>query len=659
MVAATDEVISTRPAPRSTIGGSSRLARWTTAVTLTAISRRSSVRGMSRVKSPLTPIPALSAAASRGRPPSVTAAHSRSTPSLLDRSALTARTDAPVPARPASAAARSSSSAVMIRSKPLFANWRASSSPIPLDAPVTNASCCMGHRSLVGVVFVFVSLPRPSRPVTEVRSAHPRPMPRPGGCHGGGLARRGDRHDHLGAGDRRGRGRAGAPADRGRRAAVGVRPGRPRRPRGRTVALRRRPPSGRRPGGQRVGGALRPGAGAARGVAAAGAGVGAAPGAAGGGHGHRRRRLGGGRRLRRPDHRRPLCGRHLLDPGRRRPTPARPRNQRRRGPRILRPLHLAPRPAGRGVGAGGAVGRLPRDRHAVALAGSPATTPEGYLAPGVVHQAITDPAGPFAIHLVTVHLSAPSTLDLALALDVLPGLETTSSMARRQGATVAVNGDYADPDHAGRPINAFAKDGRLLQTPFLPGNNHAVDDREAAVFMGRPNVQVVAEVPRTGLVLPVAQVNRGAPAGDEVAMFTPEGATRERPPAGATSARLRATGPAAVRADGWAETAYTVEEVGQLGGPVPAGTVLSTPPDGAAAADLAALEPGEEVTVTWSFAAWPGILDTSGGNPTLVRNGRVLAGNVDGTTPFHRRNPRTGVGATADGRLLLVTVDGR
>jgi exopolysaccharide biosynthesis protein len=42
-----------------------------------------------------------------------------------------------------------------------------------------------------------------------------------------------------------------------------------------------------------------------------------------------------------------------------------------------------------------------------------------------------------------------------------------------------------------------------------------------------------------------------------------------------------------------------------------------------------------------------------------VRNGRVLAGNVDGTTPFHRRNPRTGVGATADGRLLLVTVDGR
>jgi hypothetical protein len=301
-----------------------------------------------------------------------------------------------------------------------------------------------------------------------------------------------------------------------------------------------------------------------------------------------------------------------------------------------------------------------RDQHQVPLDGSPLTTPEGYLAPGVVHQAISDPAGPFAIHLVTVELSAPSTVDLALALDVLPGLETTSSMARRRAATVAINGDFADPDHAGRPIHAFALDGRLLQTPLLLGNNHAVDERETAVFMGRPNIQVVAEVARTGLALAVAQVNQGAPAGDELALFTPEGATLERPPADAVSARLRAAGPAAVRDDGWAATAYTVEAVGQLGGPVPAGTVvLSTPPGGAQAPTLAALEPGEQVTVAWSFAAWPGILDTSGGTPTLVRNGRVLAGNVDGTTPFHRRNPRTAVGATADGRLLLVTVDGR
>ena len=156
-------------------------------------------------------------------------------------------------------------------------------------------------------------------------------------------------------------------------------------------------------------------------------------------------------------------------------------------------------------------------------------------------------------------------------------------MARRRGATVAVNGDYIDPGGAGRPINAFAKDGQLVQTPMLLGNNHAVDDLETAVFMGRPVVRVVADAPRTGLSVPVVQVNRGAPHGDEVAMFTPEGTTLEQPPATATSARLRAAGPAGVRADGWAETTYAVESVGQLGGPVPAGTVvLSTPASGPA-----------------------------------------------------------------------------
>jgi hypothetical protein len=51
-----------------------------------------------------------------------------------------------------------------------------------------------------------------------------------------------------------------------------------------------------------------------------------------------------------------------------------------------------------------------RDAQQVLLAGSPLSTPEGYLAPGVVHQAITDPAGPFAIHLVTVDLAAPSRI---------------------------------------------------------------------------------------------------------------------------------------------------------------------------------------------------------------------------------------------------------
>ena len=302
------------------------------------------------------------------------------------------------------------------------------------------------------------------------------------------------------------------------------------------------------------------------------------------------------------------------------------------------------------------------------LPGSPRGTPPGYVAPGVHHQITQDPAGPFHVQLVTVYLSAPSTVDTVLARDALPGFETTSSMARRRGAAIAVNGDYWDPDLSGRPVHTYAEDGRLIQTPRTLGRNFALDARETAAFMDFPNPRVTAELRRSGGTVPVQRVNRGAPAGDDVVLFTPEGGAIERPPETGFSVHLRAAAGPAVRDDGWVETVYTVEPPpAAAGGAVPAGTVVvSTPEGGVHVQALAALEPGDEVGLAYAIA-WgrrpggngPGVLDTLGGNPTLVEGGRVVSGNVDGTAPFFRRNPRTGVGATADGRLLLITVDGR
>jgi hypothetical protein len=301
------------------------------------------------------------------------------------------------------------------------------------------------------------------------------------------------------------------------------------------------------------------------------------------------------------------------------------------------------------------------------LPGSPRGAPPGYVAPGVLHQVTQDPAGPFHVQLVTVYLSAPSTVDTVLARDALPGFETTSSMARRRGAAVAVNADYWDPDLSGRPVHTYAEDGRLIQTPRTLGRNFALDSRETAAFMDFPNPRVVVELRRAGATVPVQRVNRGAPLCDEVVLFTPEGGTIERPPQAAFSVHLRAAAAPVVRDDGWVETVHTVEPPAAPGGELPDGTVvLSAAEGGVHVPALAALEPGDEVGLAYAIA-WgrrpggngPGVLDTLGGNPTLVEGGRVVSGNVDGTAPFFRRNPRTAVGATADGRLLLVTVDGR
>ena len=58
---------------------------------------------------------------------------------------------------------------------------------------------------------------------------------------------------------------------------------------------------------------------------------------------------------------------------------------------------------------------------------------------------------------------------------------------------------------------------------------------------------------------------------------------------------------------------------------------------------------------------WDTVGDAIGGGPVLVRNGRPVyrANEAFETSLLAPRHPRTAVGQTADGRILLVAVDGR
>jgi hypothetical protein len=55
---------------------------------------------------------------------------------------------------------------------------------------------------------------------------------------------------------------------------------------------------------------------------------------------------------------------------------------------------------------------------------------------------------------------------------------------------------------------------------------------------------------------------------------------------------------------------------------------------------------------------WPQVLDTVGGNPVLLRGGKTVF-RCTGNSYFCSRNPRTGIGVTKDGHLILAVVDGR
>jgi exopolysaccharide biosynthesis protein len=81
--------------------------------------------------------------------------------------------------------------------------------------------------------------------------------------------------------------------------------------------------------------------------------------------------------------------------------------------------------------------------------------------------------------------------------------------------------------------------------------------------------------------------------------------------------------------------------------------VLAAPPATDEAVQLLALTPGTPMRLHWTFG-WPGVLDAVGGYPMLLENGQLVACTTDCGV-----QPRTGVGVTADGRILLVVVDGR
>jgi hypothetical protein len=284
------------------------------------------------------------------------------------------------------------------------------------------------------------------------------------------------------------------------------------------------------------------------------------------------------------------------------------------------------------------------------------------LAPGVTHRVVHDLSGPFTESIATIDLAAASSPDAVLAGNRLRGVETTTSIGRRTGSVLAVNGDYFLSN--GRPVHAFAQDGRLEQTPQLTGRALGLDATGTKVTMGFPDVRttVTTQSATSTVTTSVPRWNSGAATGDSVAAFTAAGADLETPPAGDCYAGLAEAAAPVVHPDGGIDTAMTVSGPPRCGGDpalVPtSGVMLDGSRFNASGNALQSLVAGQPAQVTQSLG-FPGAVDVIGGTPVLISNGQTQDQDLYGDDAFFQRQPRTAVGVTADGRLLLVVVDGR
>jgi phosphodiester glycosidase len=292
--------------------------------------------------------------------------------------------------------------------------------------------------------------------------------------------------------------------------------------------------------------------------------------------------------------------------------------------------------------------------------GAGATTPTRRavttrLAPGLTLTHIHDTAGPWVIQVLTIDPSRPLTIQVAT-----PGPMGTfarpSQIGKAWGALAAINGDFsASP---GRPLHSIARGGFIRTTGRQTGPGFGARSRAGIIGVAHPTVSARDET--NARTFGLAHVNGGEAGPNQVVAFTSYGGRAERPPARSCWVRLHAFG---LRA--WAPgrvamiRRYHVTHRGCTIAPAavpPNSIVLSSRLTGPGAANLRSMKVGHVLRLRWS-TGWPGVLDSIGGAPLLVDEGLNVAPSCSSYLCW--QHPRTAIGVRADGKILLVTVDGR
>ncbi|NUP76204.1 MAG: phosphodiester glycosidase family protein [Nonomuraea sp.] len=233
--------------------------------------------------------------------------------------------------------------------------------------------------------------------------------------------------------------------------------------------------------------------------------------------------------------------------------------------------------------------------------------------------------------------------------------ETVSSMAKSRNAVVGVNGGFFNIHTAknlrGEPVGASVVAGRLL--------SEAVPGRSAVVLKGRSAritelKTTVTAISQDGDKLVVNGINRAA-ATDEAVLYTEEYGAKT--PTGGTDIVLDANGKvAALRTSGAAVAKGMRVLHGQ-------GTASDWLNEHAWEGWTVKVDTKVSDLRTKRTLKLTPDLNIIAGGVGLVRNGRVkITAKRDGHDSMNmilRRHPRTLLGVTRNGSLILATIDGR
>jgi hypothetical protein len=231
-------------------------------------------------------------------------------------------------------------------------------------------------------------------------------------------------------------------------------------------------------------------------------------------------------------------------------------------------------------------------------------------------------------------------------------------MQRRLASTAAmagVNGDFFALA-TGRPSGMVMREGALISPPNRSRASAAVTtdgtlDIRRVAFTGSWDA---------GAGPHVLSVLNAAPKAGRVALFTDAYGAATPPIAGSAVAILFPF-PDPIPSVGLSAPVAELRS-GSSPVPIPAGGAVLLARNAAASLLRKEAAVGMPITVGLSFKPdWPGIVSAVGGGPQIVREGAPVfrAGEAFTTNQLGQRAPRSAVGQTSDGRIVLVAVDGR
>jgi len=300
----------------------------------------------------------------------------------------------------------------------------------------------------------------------------------------------------------------------------------------------------------------------------------------------------------------------------------------------------------------------------ISVFAAPAHAQGTQLMPGVTYERAVQftPHGAVVLHVLTV----PRPGDQKGLYQLAPVLARGTVVGGRQRVTqiekdlsaaatvVGINGDFSNAQ-TGEPAGVFMQNGLLLHPPVGSRSSIGVDTN-GTLHVDR--VKFFGTWRGTGQRRPVNGVNE-VPRAGQVILFTPAFGPRTPAVPGAAEIVLKPF-PAALPETDLAATVAAVAVGGGTAIP-PDGAVIMADGATVAAALQAEAPAGTPVTTRLVLQpSWGGMLSALGGGPALVRAGKPVFRSAEDFTndQVSRRDPRAGIGQLADGRLILVAVDG-